>query len=81
MAIQSTIRIFGICCGHSGVFCGNLEHFPPFWYVLSRKIWQPWIGREKKQDFVSLNDETAENLDRSISACLPSFRIFLVRLD
>jgi hypothetical protein len=20
-----------------------LVHFPPFWYVVRRKIWQPWI--------------------------------------
>jgi hypothetical protein len=18
--------------------------FPPFWYIVSRKIWQPWVG-------------------------------------
>jgi hypothetical protein len=25
-----------------GKFCGNLAYFPPFWYVVPRKIWQPW---------------------------------------
>jgi hypothetical protein len=24
-----------------GIFCGNLVFFPPFWYVVPRKIWQP----------------------------------------
>jgi hypothetical protein len=32
---------FGIFCGHVllYVFCGHV--FPPFWYVLPGKIWQP----------------------------------------
>jgi hypothetical protein len=25
-----------------GIFYGHLEYFFPFWYVASRKIWQPW---------------------------------------
>jgi hypothetical protein len=25
-----------------GIVCGDLVYFPPFWYVLPRKIWQPW---------------------------------------
>jgi hypothetical protein len=24
------------------IFCCHLVHFPPFWYDLPRKIWQPW---------------------------------------
>jgi hypothetical protein len=24
-----------------GIFCGNLEYFPPIWYFGPRKIWQP----------------------------------------
>jgi hypothetical protein len=28
---------FGIFCGHFGIFF-------PFWYVVPRKIWQPWLG-------------------------------------
>jgi hypothetical protein len=24
-----------------GIICGNLVHFPPFWYIVPRKIWQP----------------------------------------
>jgi hypothetical protein len=37
---------FGIFYRHLGYFmaiwwcCGNLVYFPPFWYVVSRKIWQ-----------------------------------------
>jgi hypothetical protein len=26
-----------------GVLCGNLVYFSPFWYVVLRKIWQPWL--------------------------------------
>jgi hypothetical protein len=26
-------------------FCGGLVYFPPFWYVLRRKIWQHCIWR------------------------------------
>jgi hypothetical protein len=26
-----------------GIFCGNLVHFHPFWYVATRKIWQPCV--------------------------------------
>jgi hypothetical protein len=28
--------------GTFGIFCGNMVHFAPFWYVEPRKIWQPW---------------------------------------
>jgi hypothetical protein len=24
------------------IFCGHLVYFSPFWYFVSRKIWQPW---------------------------------------
>jgi hypothetical protein len=24
-----------------GMFCGHLVYIFPFWYVLSRKLWQP----------------------------------------
>jgi hypothetical protein len=27
-----------------GIFCGNLVHIFPLWYVKTRKIWQPWLG-------------------------------------
>jgi hypothetical protein len=34
---------FDIVYGHVvGIFCGNLVYFPPFWYIVPRKIWQPW---------------------------------------
>jgi hypothetical protein len=26
-----------------GIFCGHLVFFSPFWYIVPRKIWQPWI--------------------------------------
>jgi hypothetical protein len=25
-----------------GIFCGHLVYLSPFWYVVLRKIWQPW---------------------------------------
>jgi hypothetical protein len=25
-----------------GKFCGHLVYVFPFWYVVPRKIWQPW---------------------------------------
>jgi hypothetical protein len=26
-----------------GIFHGKLLYFFPFWYVVPRKIWQPWL--------------------------------------
>jgi hypothetical protein len=26
-----------------GIFCGYFGTFFPFWYVVPRKIWQPWF--------------------------------------
>jgi hypothetical protein len=26
-----------------GIFCGHLVYFPPFWYFVPRKIWQPCL--------------------------------------
>jgi hypothetical protein len=26
-----------------GIVRGNLVYFPPFWYFVPRKIWQPWV--------------------------------------
>jgi hypothetical protein len=36
MDIWSILQPFGICCGNS-------VYFSPFWYVVPRKIWQPWV--------------------------------------
>jgi hypothetical protein len=33
-----------------GIFCDNLVYFPPFWYVVPRKIWQPWSRRVHASD-------------------------------
>jgi hypothetical protein len=41
---------FGIFYSHLVYFmniwecCGNSVYFSPFWYIASRKIWQPWPG-------------------------------------
>jgi hypothetical protein len=24
------------------IFCGHFFYPPPYWYIASRKIWQPW---------------------------------------
>jgi hypothetical protein len=37
---------FGIFYGHLEYFVAILEHFPPFWYVVPRIIWQPCSGKE-----------------------------------
>jgi hypothetical protein len=43
------ICLFGMYYGHSEhlmairLFSFNLTRFPPFWYIMSRKIWQPWV--------------------------------------
>jgi hypothetical protein len=29
-----------------GKFCSNLEYFCPCWYVVPRKIWQPWLEQQ-----------------------------------
>jgi hypothetical protein len=33
-----------------GIFCGNLIYFPPFWYFGPRKIWQPWLSDERRNE-------------------------------
>jgi hypothetical protein len=35
MDIWNILRPFGI-------FHGHLVYFPPLWYIVLRKIWQPW---------------------------------------
>jgi hypothetical protein len=35
-----------------GTFYDHLVHFHPFWYVVPRKIWQPWS--ELARDLISL---------------------------
>jgi hypothetical protein len=46
VAIWSISQLLGIFCGHL-VYCMILWFFP-FWYVVPRKIWQPWSGIETK---------------------------------
>jgi hypothetical protein len=38
-------KYFGhlVHCMVIGIFSGNLVYFSQFWYIVSRKIWQPWI--------------------------------------
>jgi hypothetical protein len=61
------IRLFGICYVHLVCFmviwelCGNLVYFPPFWHIVSRKIWQPCFkllhSNEPVADVASANFE------------------------
>jgi hypothetical protein len=39
------LRSFGIFYGQC---CGNLVHFPSFWYIVSRKTWRPWWATRSK---------------------------------
>jgi hypothetical protein len=57
MAIWSIIRTFGIpILWLFGRFYGSLLNFFPFWYVVSRKIWQPWARLQKPVGFYSERD-------------------------
>jgi hypothetical protein len=47
MAIWKISRPFGILYGHL-VFFGNLEYFQPFWYIVSTKIWQTLLAKDKR---------------------------------
>jgi hypothetical protein len=42
-ALQRFLWPFGMFCGHFWCVC-----FFQFWYVVPRKIWQPWTSRLKK---------------------------------
>jgi hypothetical protein len=46
-AIWSILRTFWYILGHFSIFCDNLLYFQQFWYVLERKIWQPWWQRRR----------------------------------
>jgi hypothetical protein len=39
--------------GHFGLFCLNLLYLMViwFWYVIPRKVWQPWVPFDKKVFF------------------------------
>jgi hypothetical protein len=34
--------VIGDIVGPFATFCDNLVHVFRFWYIVSRKIWQPW---------------------------------------
>jgi hypothetical protein len=34
---------FGICYGYFGIFVAMLVYYFSFWFVVPRKIWQPWL--------------------------------------
>jgi hypothetical protein len=43
MVIWNNLRPFGIFLWTFGTFYGQLVYFCPFGYIVSRKIWQPWV--------------------------------------
>jgi hypothetical protein len=46
MAIWSVLLPFHIhILWPFGIFSGHFGIFFPFWYVVPRKIWQPWLER------------------------------------
>jgi hypothetical protein len=51
-----------------GIFYGNLVYFPRFWYIVPRKIWQPWLS--KKPDEIR---NFVEHLARRV--LLPDFAV------
>jgi hypothetical protein len=44
-----------------GIFCGYLVYFFPFWYVIPRKIWQPWLEHK----LLYANRAYYENVDKN----------------
>jgi hypothetical protein len=56
-----------------GIFYSHLVHtvvlwyvyFLPFWYIVPRKIWQPWVrlGRRLKKSFLSRDHPNCEHND------------------
>jgi hypothetical protein len=46
------LRPFAIFLWPLGIFSGYLIFFSPFWYVVARKIWQPWT-KPSFQAFIS----------------------------
>jgi hypothetical protein len=86
MAIWSLLRPFGTLYGHLAYFVANcyilwlFSMFFPFWYVVPRKIWQPWsilraparASLQKISASINCNVELANCLLRDFfSAFLP----------
>jgi hypothetical protein len=38
-----------------GIFCGHLVKFPPFWYFVPRKIWQPCFWAKNVANVLPIN--------------------------
>jgi hypothetical protein len=62
-----------IYCMNFGIICGNLGYFPPFWYTVPRKIWQPCC-RDQGLTFPTSNltpsrrDNRTDNLETNESS-------------
>jgi hypothetical protein len=80
-AIRYILRSFGI-------FCGTLVLFSPCWWIVPRKIWQPWRGRV----CLPMNKgahKCGRNIERSTSShtvsqphfeCLDDLKTFLLKM-
>jgi hypothetical protein len=38
-----------------GTFCGHLIFPPPFWYIVQRKLWQPWTRHSCRKESMPAN--------------------------
>jgi hypothetical protein len=39
------LQLFGVWHGHSHILLLSFGEFFPFWFIMPRKIWQPWFAR------------------------------------
>jgi hypothetical protein len=60
--------------GSFGIFHGLWTHFSPFWYVVSRKIWQPLMAQEK-------SSEAGLQRLESYDQCTMKLKIFAAKKD
>jgi hypothetical protein len=63
MVIWNILQSFGIFYEKFGKCCGNLVYFPSFWYIVSRKIWQPWFRRFFSPILITIEHSRLEHVD------------------
>jgi hypothetical protein len=66
MAIWNILHTFGI-------FYEHLVHFFRFWYLVPRKIWQPWFRRGRKIRKISIRGKKPFFV---VYLCLHLFGVF-----
>jgi hypothetical protein len=64
MDTWSISQVFCYILWTFGIVRGNLVHFPPFWYFVPRKIWQPW-GEERERFIISVVWEKQQAADET----------------